>query len=49
MLDHLFAAFMLEIDVDVGRLAPFRGNEALEQQIDARGIDVGDAEAITDH
>ena len=30
-LDHLFASFVLEIDVDVGRLAPLRRDEAFEQ------------------
>src|ERR1700687_5560692 len=39
---------MLEIDIDVGRLAPLRRNEALEQEIDARGVDLGDAEAVAD-
>src|SRR3546814_18631540 len=47
-LDHLLAALMLEIDIDVGRLAPFLADEALEQQIVARGVDRGDAEYITD-
>ena len=48
VLDHLFAPLVLEIDVDVGRLAPFGGYEALEQEIDLLGIDLGDAEAIAD-
>ena len=39
---------MLEIDVDVGRLAPLGRDEALEQQIGALGIDLGDAEAEAD-
>ena len=46
VLDHLLAPLVLEIDVDVGRLAPLGRDEALEQQIDARGIDGRDAEAI---
>ena len=46
VLDDLFAPLMLEIDVDVGRLAPRGADEALEQHIDARRIDRGDAEAI---
>ena len=37
VLDDLLAPLMLEIDVDVGRLAPLRGDEALEQKIDALG------------
>ena len=48
ILDHLLAPLVLEIDVDVGRLAPLGGDEALEQQIDLLGIDLGDAEAIAD-
>ncbi len=48
VLDHLLAPLMLEIDVDVGRLAPLGRDEALEQQVDAIGIDLGDAEAIAD-
>ena len=39
---------MLEVDVDVGRLVALGRDEALEQQIDAVGIDGGDAEAIAD-
>ncbi len=39
---------MLEIDVDVGRLAPLGRDEALEQQVGAVGIDLGHAEAETD-
>ena len=38
-LDDLFAALMLEIDVDVGRLAPFAGDEPLEQQLVLDRID----------
>ena len=48
VLDHLFAPLVLEIDVDVGRLAPLRRDEALEQEIGAVGIDLGDAEAEAD-
>ncbi len=33
ILDHLLAPLVLEIDVDVGRLAPRRGDEALEQKV----------------
>ena len=46
VLDDLFAPLMLEIDVDVGRLAPRGADEALEQHIDPGRIDRGDAEAI---
>src|SRR4029453_12066705 len=48
ILDHLLALLMLEIDVDVGRLLPFGGEEALEQQVDLGRIDGGDAQAIAD-
>ena len=34
VLDHLLAPLVLEIDVDVGRLAPLLRDEALEQKID---------------
>ena len=40
---------MFEIDIDVGRLVARGADEALEQDIDARGIDRGDAKAIADH
>ena len=45
VLDHLLAPLVLEIDVDVGRLVALGRDEALEQQIAAVGIDLGDAEA----
>ena len=48
VLDDLLAALMLEIDVDVGRLLAFLGDEALEEKVDGVGIDVGDAEAVAD-
>ena len=35
VLDHLLAPLMLEIDVDVGRLAARGADEALEQHVDA--------------
>jgi hypothetical protein len=37
VLDHLLAALMLEVDVDVRRLAPAGGDEALEQQVVLEG------------
>ena len=46
MLDHLFAPLVLEIDVDIGRLAAFFGDEALEQQVGLGGVDRRDAQAI---
>ena len=48
ILDHLLAPLVFEIDVDVGRLAPLRRDEALEQEVGAVGIDLGDAEAEAD-
>ena len=48
VLDHLLAPLMLEIDVDVGRLAALLGDEALEQQVAGRRVDRGDAEAVAD-
>src|SRR6202035_2688007 len=49
VLDHLLAPLVLEIDIDVGRLAARRADEALEQHVDAGRVDRGDAEAIADH
>ena len=48
VLDHLLAPLMLEIDIDVGRLAARGADEALEQHVDPRRVDRGDAEAIAD-
>jgi hypothetical protein len=45
VLDHLLAALMLEIDVDVGRLVARLGDEALEDHGADLGADAGDAEA----
>src|SRR5579883_2052416 len=49
MLDHLLAPLMLEIDIDIGRLVALVADEALEEQIDLGGIDIGDLQAIADH
>ena len=48
ILNDFLAPLVLEIDVDVGRLAPLRRDETLEQEIGAVGIDLGDAEAKAD-
>ena len=48
VLDHLLAPLVLEIDVDVGRLAALRRDEALEEEVGALGAHVGDPEAIAD-
>ena len=47
-LDHLLAPLVLEIDVDVGRLAAGGGDETLEQQAGADRVDRGDAEHVAD-
>jgi hypothetical protein len=49
VLDHLFAAFMFEIDVDVGGLVPGFGNEAFEHHGADLGADRGDTKRIADH
>ncbi|MDR9160943.1 hypothetical protein FEP45_06023 [Burkholderia multivorans] len=48
VLNHFLAPLMLEVDVDVGRLAAILADEAFEQQRALLGIHLGDAEAITD-
>ena len=48
VLDHLLAALVLEVDVDVGRLAPAGRDEALEQQVVLGRVDRGDAEHVAD-
>ena len=47
VLDHLLAALVLEVDVDVGRLVALAADEAAEQQRRAARIDLGDVQAIT--
>ncbi len=49
VLDHLLAALMFEIDVDVGRLVARLGHEALEDHGADLGRDGGDAQRIADH
>jgi hypothetical protein len=48
VLDDLFAALVLEVDVDVRRLVALAGDEALEQQMHARRIHLGDVQAVAD-
>ena len=48
VLDHLLAPLVLEIHVDVGRLAAIGGDKALEQEVAIARVDVGDAQAVTD-
>ena len=45
-LDDLLAPLVLEIDVDVGWLVAFVGEEALEENFDFVGIHRSDAEAV---
>ena len=46
ILDDFFPALMLEIDIDIGGLVTLPGNKPLKQQIAARRINLGDAQAI---
>ena len=48
VLDDLFAPLMLEIDIDIGRLAAVFGNEPGEQEIALVRIDRSDAETKAD-
>src|SRR3546814_952665 len=48
-LDHFLAPFMLEIDIDVGRLIPAFGHKAFEQHFMLDRLDRGDAEDIPNH
>ena len=43
-LDHLLAALVLKVDVDVGRLRPVLRQEAPEQQLADDRVDAGDAQ-----
>src|ERR1044072_2034925 len=47
VLDDLFAPLVFEIDVDVGRLVALARDESLHEQLAARRIHLGDAEAVT--
>ena len=47
-LDHLLAALVLEVDVDVGRLSPLHRKEAFKQEVVLGGIHRGDAEHVAD-
>ena len=48
VLDDLFAPARLDVDVDVRRPVAGGGEEAFEQQAEGDGVDVGDAEGVTD-
>ena len=47
ILNHLFAALVLEIDVDVGRLVSLAADEPLEEHVHPLRIDGRDAQAVT--
>ena len=47
VLDHLLAPLVLEIHVDVGRLVALLADEALDQQVHPRRVDLGHAECET--
>ena len=46
VLDHLLAPLVLEVDIDIGGLVALGRDEALEQKIEARRVDLGDPEAV---
>ncbi len=48
VLDRLFATVGLDVDVDVRRFGAFGGEEPLEHQLVADGVDRGDADGVTD-
>ena len=47
VLDHLFAALVLKVHVNVGRLVALARDKALEQHTAARRIHLGHAQAVT--
>ena len=49
VLDHLLAPLVLEVDVDVGRLAAVGGQEAGEQQVALHRVDRRHSQAVADH
>ena len=49
VLDHLLAAIVFEVDVDVRRFLALLGDETLEQKVDLFGIDLGNTEAVADY
>ena len=48
VLHHFLAPLVLEVDIDVRGFVALAADETLEQQLHARGIDLGDAERVTD-
>ena len=49
VLNHLLAAIVFEVDVDVRRFLALLGDETLEQKVDFGGIHLGNTEAVADH
>ena len=49
VLDDFLAPLVLEVDVDVRRLVALARDEAFHEQLAARGIHLGDAEAVAHH
>ncbi len=47
VLDHLLAALVLDVEVDVGRAVAFGRQEALEQQAEVDRVGLGDPERVT--
>jgi hypothetical protein len=48
VLEDLLAAFVLEVDVNVGRFVALGADETLEEQFRPIGIDAGDSEDVAD-
>ncbi|MNM68338.1 hypothetical protein D3C81_798970 [compost metagenome] len=49
VLQHLFAAIVFEVDVDVRRLVALAGQKALEQQVAFHRVELGDAQHEAHH
>ena len=47
-LDDLLAPLVLEVDVDVRRLAPLRREESLEEEVRPRRVNRRDPQAVAD-
>ena len=47
VLDHLLAALVLDVEVDVGGTVALGREEALEQQAERDGVGLGDTERVT--
>ena len=48
VLDDLLAALVFKVDIDVGWFVALFGDEALKEHAHARGVDLGDAQAVAD-